>query len=83
MAFLDCKTDFICEQCRSEYATVNYAIPETISVGTQAQWNLCRECMAAIWSQVKSNFPTSESYLSASFQPPYQHDHMPEPGDMA
>ncbi len=78
-----CESGFVCEKCRSAYADVNYAIPETISVGTQSEWNLCHECMAAVWSQVKSDFPTSEAYLSARFQPPYHHDHMSEPGDMA
>lgn len=53
MAFLDCRTGFICEQCRSEYAIVNYAIPETIAVDAQAQWNLCRDCVGSNTAEVQ------------------------------
>lgn len=64
---------YICESCRSCLAEVNYCIPGKVAPGRQTEWNFCRDCMQVIWAEACKS-PTSESYLSAQFSYPRQHD---------
>ncbi len=68
----------VCEKCNSNFAIVNYTIPEQVAVGKQNQFNFCNECMRLHWSLLKLDYPNSESYLSACFSEPSDHDHMRE-----
>lgn len=74
---------FICEKCMADTAAIHYAIPDQVAPGKQSRWNLCENCMAGIWSELKLNHPTSLSYMGARFSAPTHHGEIREPGEMA